>query len=251
MKRFLALPLLVGFELSAIVVLHRLGSYSWLQIPFGDLSGWMERTSAEDALTAVLRLVALALAYWLAGSTVLYILASASRLPSAVRAVEWATLPAVRRTVDRVAALSLVATTVGAPLAPVMASEPPAVVYDVEEGVPLPRIVPIPTREVAEAPRYIPTPAGTGSNVASISAPVAVVAAATDVIGSIYEVVEGDNLWSIAARVVSETIGNTAADENIATYWRLLISENARVLRSGDPDMIYPGEMLTIPAVEL
>lgn len=250
MKRFLALLLLLGFELGAIAILHRVGSYSWLQVPFNDLGTWMERTTAEDALTALLRLVALALAYWLAGSTVLYILASASRIPTAIRAVEWATLPAVRRTVDRVAALSLVAATVGSPLAPAVATEPPAVVYDVEEGVPLPRIVPIPTREVADVPRYIPTPAGTGSSAASIAAPIVVVAAAANVIGSSYQVVDGDNLWTIAARIVSESIGETPDNASIATYWRLLVSENANGLWSGDPDMIYPGETLVTPAVE-
>ena len=249
MKRFLALLLLLGFEFGTVAALHRVGSYSWLQVPFTDLGTWMENTPPEDALTAVLRLVALALAYWLAGSTVLYILASASRIPSAISAVEWATLPTVRRTVDRVAALSLIAATVASPLAPALAAESPPVVYEVEEGVPLPRIVPIPTRDVVDSPRYVPTPAGTGSDVSSIAAPVTAVAA-TNAIGNSYEVVDGDNFWTIAAHVVSESTSETPDNHSIARYWRRLISENTDVLRSGDPDMIYPGETLILPAME-
>lgn len=251
MKRFLALPLLVAFELGVIAALHRVGSFSWLQIPWNDLGTWLDRAAPEDALAAVLRLVALVLAYWLAVSTVLYILASATRIPGAVRAVEWATLPAVRRMVDRVAALSLVAATVGSPLAPAFATEPPPVVYDVEEGVPLPRVVPIPTQEIVDTPQYVPTPAGTGAAAVG-AAPVAptVIAATSTIIDGSYEVVPGDNLWSIATRVASDASGQTPTDSSIAKYWRLLIAVNTDVLRSGDPDMIYPGEVLIIPPME-
>lgn len=49
----------------------------------------------------------------------------------------------------------------------------------------------------------------------------------------------GDNLWRIAA------IG--AGHEDIADYWRRLITANAGLLRSGDPDLIYPGEQIVLP----
>jgi len=49
----------------------------------------------------------------------------------------------------------------------------------------------------------------------------------------------GDNLWRIAA--------TAAGHEDIADYWRRLITANAGLLRSGDPDLIYPGEQIVLP----
>ena len=57
----------------------------------------------------VVRLAGLVLAWWLTVTTVLYILARLTRVPSLVRSVQWATLTPVRRVVDGVLATSLVA----------------------------------------------------------------------------------------------------------------------------------------------
>ena len=66
---------------------------------------------------AVLRWVALFGAGWLLASTLLYLAAAASRVPSAVRAVRWSTLPAVRRAIDAACAVSVATSVVLAPAA--------------------------------------------------------------------------------------------------------------------------------------
>ena len=56
----------------------------------------------------LLRWAALLGTAWLLASTLLYLAATLSRIPGAVRAVRWTTLPAVRRTVDAALAVSVV-----------------------------------------------------------------------------------------------------------------------------------------------
>jgi len=58
-------------------------------------------------------------------------------------------------------------------------------------------------------------------------------------------VVKGDHLWKISAR----HLGSEADDGDIAPYWRTVIEVNTPNLQSGDPDLIYPGEVIEMPAV--
>ncbi len=56
----------------------------------------------------------------------------------------------------------------------------------------------------------------------------------------------GDHLWKISARQLKEL----KSDAAIAPYWRNVIEQNLSDLRSGDPDLIYPGEIVTMPEPE-
>lgn len=58
-------------------------------------------------------------------------------------------------------------------------------------------------------------------------------------------VVRGDHLWKISAR----HLGAGARNEQIAPYWRLVVTVNTPHLRSGDPDLIYPGEVVDLPPI--
>lgn len=51
---------------------------------------------------------------------------------------------------------------------------------------------------------------------------------------------EGDHLWKISARQVDD---GTA----IGPYWRQVVEVNTPKLRSGDPDLIFPGEVIELP----
>jgi hypothetical protein len=65
----------------------------------------------------------------------------------------------------------------------------------------------------------------------------------------LHVVVAGDNLWRIAAAEVQRVSGVARpSDAATATYWRALIAANVSTLRSGDPSLIYPGEVVTLPA---
>jgi hypothetical protein len=64
--------------------------------------------------------------------------------------------------------------------------------------------------------------------------------------------VEGDNLWTIARDHLAAVRNRSAADlsdREIGAYWVTVVEENEGRLRSGDPDLIYPGEEVTLPPV--
>jgi nucleoid-associated protein YgaU len=55
----------------------------------------------------------------------------------------------------------------------------------------------------------------------------------------------GDHLWKISAR----HLNGVAPQNPIAPYWREVVTINTPRLRSGDPDLIYPGEIVDLPAI--
>ena len=70
---------------------------------------------------------------------------------------------------------------------------------------------------------------------------------------SSHRVVSGDNLWTIARDHLAEIRGRPAAelsDREIAVYWLKVIKANRARLKSGEPDLIYPGERTVLPPVE-
>ena len=54
-------------------------------------------------------------------------------------------------------------------------------------------------------------------------------------------VADGESLWSIAR----DRVGADAAA--LADYWRALCNVNRAALRSGDVNLIHPGEALRLP----
>ena len=104
---------LLGLELGAVLALHWLGRFPGLRIRWDQPVPWVLSSPVQEVLGAVLRTVGLVMAYWLLASTVLYLLASLTRLPSAVRAVGWATLPLARRVADHAVAVTLATSMVG------------------------------------------------------------------------------------------------------------------------------------------
>ena len=60
----------------------------------------------------------------------------------------------------------------------------------------------------------------------------------------IWSVEPGDNLWAIAETVVAER-SETPTRGSVAAYWGALLEANAD--RLVDPDLIMPGQMLTLP----
>ena len=62
-------------------------------------------------------------------------------------------------------------------------------------------------------------------------------------------VAKGDHLWKISGHHLHRVLGRQATNVEISPYWRRLIETNRTNLISGDPDLIYPGEVVTLPAV--
>lgn len=115
---------LIAFSAAAVTGLHRLGSLRWLQVDWADLEGWLRITPPENAAAAVLRILALVLAYWLLGSSAFYTVARLSRIPRLIRAAGWVTVPVVRQIVDRGIVVFLATSAVVVPPAAALAREP-------------------------------------------------------------------------------------------------------------------------------
>ena len=62
-----------------------------------------------------------------------------------------------------------------------------------------------------------------------------------------YTVVKGDNLWRISCQQLRRGLDAKPTSAEIVPYWLQLIEINRDRLRSGDPDLIYPGEELLLP----
>ena len=269
-----------SFEAGTIVLLHRLGSKQWMTVPWDSLQPWLDISPIEDVVAAALRSIALVVAYWVAGSTIAYGAARITRVPRLVRATAWATLPPIRRAIDRAIAVTITAATLTAPLAPAIAGEIPSppepVVYQLsDQGVPTPVNPPLvgsntdrPVDPTVILPPgigsagYTPQPAGsvTGNaadNPIADDGPTSAAGAHPEngtsnaaPVGqdTVYVVVMGDNLWTISASHLRNTYPEWKGDAGeIATYWRRVIEVNAPNLQSGNPNLIYPGERIVLP----
>lgn len=58
----------------------------------------------------------------------------------------------------------------------------------------------------------------------------------------------GDHLWKISEQHLFNLLEREPSDAEVSPYWRLTIEENLGDLRSGDPDLIFPGERVKLPA---
>ena len=248
------LAILMMTTAALITGLHLLGGNPDFRIEWADPVEWVGGADAEQAAIALLRYTGLVVGYWIVGSTAAYALANHRRLVGRVAAR--VALPGVRRMVDRALATALVASIATGPLQPVLADEqPPApIVFDINsDGVPVPLIRFADDTVVADPPVVTPTeqpvavspPAVQPGSPALVAAPAAAPIAATS-----YTVVSGDNLWLIAAEQVGAEVENQPPTAAVSGYWRRLIDANRTTLRSGDPNLIYPGEIILLPRIE-
>jgi nucleoid-associated protein YgaU len=68
-----------------------------------------------------------------------------------------------------------------------------------------------------------------------------------------HAVAEGESLWRIARDHLAQTRGGAAdkpAIREVAAYWQRVKEANRLRLRSGDPDLISPGEQIVLPPVD-
>lgn len=183
-------------------------------------------------------------AWWLLVTTVVYACASAAAPPAAMRVCSWATPRAVRRTVDRALAASIVVGVVTAPWGALRAGaagdQPPPVSVEVRSGK---RLASLPSEPSSPAvvtePPVGPIVGPTVAVPARPSEPAVVVA-------------PGDNLWGLSAAALAIATGRDRLaldDGEIARYWLAVCNANRDALRSGNVNLIYPGEVVALPPV--
>lgn len=251
---------------AAIPWLRSLGTAPWARIDTAAPLRWLTATPAEDVVAALLRIAALALCWWLVGALLLAVctrlvgwrpaLAVADRLSPAV----------VRRVADRLTgAMLLVSSVLGTPAAALAspgstdvptgtaAFVPPGTVpptaspVDAEAegdqgGDRLPPALSVP---VTGPPPDVAPPVGDPGSAQRRTARPAVGEAGR------VRVRPGDHLWSIALAELVRRRGTGADDlatADVAAYWAAVVEHNRDRLRSGDPDVVLPGETILLPA---
>jgi hypothetical protein len=214
--RAAAVIALLGAETGAVVTLQRLGRVAGFAVPRHDIARWATHAPTEDLFAVSARLAGLGLAWWLLAATVLSLAGRIVPGWRRLRAFDAGTPVFLRNALDRAVAIGLGASIGLASIHPAGAvSAPP----------------PATTRDT-------PVVRTTGSP-AEPAAPPRAVAPQRD---RFVVVRAGDNLWTIAARSLPDDT------PDIAPYWRRLIAANTATLRSHDPNVIYPGERIVLPA---
>ncbi|MSO79645.1 MAG: hypothetical protein EXQ79_08555 [Acidimicrobiia bacterium] len=304
MRRSLPLLTTLAVEVSAVVLLYRFIKEPGFAIP-----------------------IALGCAAWMLSSTLLYLLARITRVPTAISAAGRVTLPSLRRRVDRALAASILTGAVLAGASPALAAAPLASDSVVEASAVASTAEPDsdtpsePASDAATAPEPDPAPelpvrsgrigdpeaiveVSTTSDVplqetpdttnattptasestpdstsnatpksmsdsasgsiarpersappvtsaapaASTKTPVVVPAAAA----TSYTVVAGDNFWEISARHLAAETGRergALSTNDIVEYWVRVCNANRDRIRSGDVNLIDPGEVVELPAI--
>jgi hypothetical protein len=210
-------------ELALAIVLWRRGPVDD-PLRWSDPVGWLRTTTAENALVEVGRVVVLALVAWMVVAT---LLALAARIVDLVVGTTTC-VAAVSHVVPRFIIAMVVATLATSVPALAQTHTPVPPVGPVRDGraatAPLP-----PTTAPLAIPTAPPTPIPTPT-------PSRTAATATT-----HVVMAGESLWSIAR----DRVGDGDA---LLPYWRALCDANRATLRSGDVNVIAPGETLVLPA---
>ena len=251
---------LVVIELAVVAALHSLSRLDSFAVDWSDLSSWPSDSSFEDAFGAAVMFVALGLAYWLLLSTVACLLVSVWDRPDLLGAVRWITLPPIRRLVSRAVALSLAASTLAGPLVPAVAdlagdgaAAGVLVVVDDAGQLHPPGVEDAPAAgdepTVVIVSPHLRPPAGLDPAGAGTEAPPT---PAVEGAGAHRVTVQrGDHLWGLSEQHLQRVWNRTSLGEHeIARYWARVIEANRSSIRSGDPDLIYPGEVITLPIVD-
>jgi nucleoid-associated protein YgaU len=237
-----------------LLALEVLGRRPELAVPVDGLGEWLRDGDAATVVVALLRWVALLGTGWLLGSTLLYLAASLSRVPGAVRAVRWSTLPAVRRAVDAACAVSVATSVVLAPTVAGAArtSDPPSVSL-VRDGHGGGGINGLPADTTTTSTTTTTT--RPGPPVTATAAPTVPVAPSPSpppsAVPAEVVVAPGDNLWVLSARHLAAATGRAVGDvpdAEVAPYWASVCELNRHLLASGDPDLVFPGERVVFPA---
>jgi hypothetical protein len=256
MRRRLGLVIVLGALVGATFLLHALAdAFPVAALAAGPL---------EVALGTAARLLGLVIGYWLLASTVLYLLASLARLPAALRAVAPYTWRPLRRLIDGSVASSL-ALAMAFPISPPSralgeAGAESAPGLEAAVGA---EYLPIPDPDsLPEPPRPIihTTTTTADRSVDVLYVPIAPAAETASVITDDRPrtiefdhvvVMPGDSMWLLAERRLQDALGRTPGDHEVAPYWLAVIGANKDRIRSGDPDLIFPGEVLVLPGWEL
>jgi hypothetical protein len=280
----------LGLLIAVIALLHAVGG-PLAPPPLDDTGSfrhWLEQREPAMVALAALRMVTLALAWYLSIVTGAALLATLLRARRLVRAVELVSLPPLRRLLNAALGLSL-ATTLSAPgMASARVTPPPTVQVPAgNSSLPTMRLLPeepSPTAPSPPTPMAVDqpqepssprpeTPASapptTAPSATSTTAPPAPQAATTPPASARtpatpteppgaapmatstpreWTVRPGEHFWAVAEAVLAEAWRHGPSEGQVVPYWRNLMAANRDRLRDpGNPDLLFPGQVLVVP----
>jgi hypothetical protein len=227
------LRLLCFFVLLVATVagLHAAGAGALAAPPsLAGLRQWVETRDPVIAGFALVRLLALALGYYLLSVTVAGTAFRLARTARLVAATDLLTVPAVRRVLDGCIGLAIV----------VAVSAPSGTAWAVDQAPPAPAPVMHwlgPARPEASTPTV---PA------AALAIPAAAPAAPAE--PATWTIRKGDHLWGVAHATLAAARGRAVTDAEVAVYWRRVVEINRTRLK--DPqnaDLIFAGQKILLP----
>jgi nucleoid-associated protein YgaU len=199
---------------------------------------WYDAVGAATAAVATLRLLAIGLAAWLLLCAVLQLAGTFSPL-RAIRPVADVVSPQGLQCLARGAAgLALTAVLVGPPAPVDPAGTAVMEALDEEEPATTSTTTDPTTTTSSTSPPAVPA---SGPAPAEGPGPAARPSPAPDVV-----VVErGDSFWSLAV----DAVADDPARGEVGDYWRRLVTANrARLVDPTNPDLLYAGQVLSLPA---
>ena len=189
--------------------------------------------SLEGVLLTTGRWIGLSLTFWLITTQLLSTIAVITRTDWMIDVLRPVTLPIVRRIAAGAATLSITMSSVVAVAQ--TAPEPTIVVVDEEAGSDLRQeATPTPVLQPLVEPG-IDEPATTPEPEGSYSAPLT------------WQVRRGDHLWSIAGEHLVIVLDRQPTRDEHRNYWVEVVDTARPIIRSGDPNLIYPGEEIPLP----
>jgi hypothetical protein len=217
---------------TSLLWLHALGSGDMAAPPVApdDFRAWLDHSDFTVAVFELVRLAALVLGYY---ALVITICVGGARLFSLQRAtalIERLMMPFLRGALGGAALLGAIAM-------PTTADER---ADDATQTVTLHLVPNDPPSTTAPEPEPTPTPMPTPTDVPAELPPVD---------ESSWTVQHGNCFWQIASDHLSDTLGREVSDHEVAAYWRALIEHNRSRLVTGDPNLLFAGQVIELPAV--
>ncbi len=195
-------------------------------MPLGEIGG----AALEPVLLTFGRLLALGLTGWLVASQLLYTIAILTRTRWLADTLRPLTLPLVRRAVASLATITLSLNTITA-----LAQTPPeTTIVTVDHGGL--------RQEATPTPILQPLVEGQATTVCLEDKPTGSYSAPLT-----WLIRPGDHLWKIAGEHLTIVLDRQPTENEHARYWIEVVHAAQPVIRSGNPDLIYPGEQIPLP----
>lgn len=223
--------------LAATHYLRGLGHEPWARIGVDQPLLWLTGTPAEDVVAALLRVAALAACWWVLATFLALSLVHAVGWRPAIRVVDRLAPGFVRGLARQLTGGALLAASLLGPASPAVATgtgPDPAAPVDrfAPPGATTHQPAGIATSPSPEPPRPAPERPAAPSGERRV------------------RVEPGDHLWGIARTEVARRRGvrpQGVAGDDVAAYWRRVVEANVARLRSGDADLLFPGEDVILP----